>query len=205
VAGNALLSMAVGGAAGQPPAAFHDVPMNYPAVDVNQQVGIIHAAYKCTIFGSLFDAGVAVGGVLPLSVARATGLTFTNASGAMTMPATTVNQLLDLGFSAAGGTVSTLNLVVENGTPATQNVIPAGGIPIPQTPLVRNQPLVISLPANGTLTAGPYMPTAGADHMVISLGSAAATLQFVGAGRAVDANCAAPTPKVILYDAPVTG
>lgn len=205
VAGNGLLSMAVGGAPGQPPAAFHGVPLHYPAVGVNQQVGIIHAPYRCTALGSRFDVGIAVGAQLPLSVDRATGLTFTDASGALVLPAGTVNQLLDAGFTGAAGTVTELTLTVDGGTPTSQNVIPAGGIPIPPTAFTRGQPLVVPLPAGGTLTAGPYLPAAGANHLVVSLGTAAATLRFTGGTGDVSATCAAPDPQVVLYDAPVTG
>jgi hypothetical protein len=91
---------------------------------------------------------------------------------------------------------------VDNGSPANPNVLP-GGTTIPVTTLVRDTPVIVSLPTAGTVTAGPFKPTAGAASMVIGMGSAAATLQFNGNGQNVKATCPKPEPDALLVDAPL--
>ncbi|WP_232376597.1 hypothetical protein [Amycolatopsis aidingensis] len=204
VAGNALLSMAVGGPAGGPPLAFHDVPLNYPAVPVNNQAGIINAPYRCTVLGSRFDVGIAVGAFTPLSVSRNGSIRFTEASGALIIPAATVGELLDAGINTVSGRVRELNLIAEGGAPGRSNVL-GDGFDFPETTLTRGQDLVVELPPDdGTLTAGPWRPVAGSGHVKITLGTAAAELSFNGQDP-TSATCAAPDPEVILLDAPVTG
>lgn len=202
-AGNALLSIAVGGPAGQPPSKITGAPLDYPVPPAESLIGIINAPYHCTLGGQPLDVGIAVGGTIPLSVKAGGSLSFTNASGALTIPPATVNALLDAGVRTVSGRVTTQNLVVEGGTPAVQNVA-AAGIDIPQTTLVRNQKIVISLPQQGTLTAGPFTPLPGAESVRISLGDAAADFRINGSAQTIRATCATPSPQVILVDNPVT-
>ncbi|WP_091455506.1 hypothetical protein [Actinokineospora iranica] len=204
VAGNALLSMAVGGPAGLPPLAYHNVPMNFPPIPVNNQIGIINSPYRCTVLDAPFDVGIAVGAFTPLSVTRTGSIEFTESSGALIIPAATVDKLLKAGITKASGRVKELNLVAEGGSPKISNVL-GDGFPIPETTLVQGQDLVVELPPNGaTLTAGPWTPDAGSNHVKISLGTASAELSFNGAAP-TSATCAVPSPEVILLDAPVTG
>jgi hypothetical protein len=93
------------------------------------------------------------------------------------------------------GTVSELNLEVEGGTPQTLNVIPDQGVQIPLTTLVRDQRLVVPLPADGTLTAGPFTPSPGSQNVRVMLGGAGAQLTFSG-GAPTRATCAKPSPSV---------
>ncbi|GAB3563652.1 hypothetical protein GCM10027445_06170 [Amycolatopsis endophytica] len=202
-AGNALLTIAVGGPAGQPPSKITGAPMNYSVPPAESLIGIINAPYHCTLGGQPLDVGIAVGGTIPLAVKAGGSLSFTDASGALTIPPATVNALLDAGVHTVSGRVTTQNLVVEGGTPAVQNVA-ADGIDIPETTLVRDQKVVLSLPANGTLTAGPFKPVAGADSVRISLGDAAADFRINGSTQTIRATCATPSPQVILVDNPVT-
>ncbi|HEY3479474.1 MAG TPA: hypothetical protein VGL02_11325 [Streptomyces sp.] len=95
-----------------------------------------------------------------------------------------------------------LNLVVRGGTPAVQNV--AADVVIPPTPLVRDQDIVLPLPANGTLSAGPFRPDPGANSVAVSLGSAAATIAFNGNAGELPITCGAPSPEVYLVENPVT-
>lgn len=203
-AGNALLTIAVGGAPGQPPAKITGAPLNFAEPASNELIGIINAPYACTLAGERLDVGIAVGARIPLVVKRGGSFRFTEASGALTIPAATVNRLIDRGRTTAAGTVTRLDLTVEGGTPATQNVIPAGGVAIPETPLVRDTAIVVPLPASGTLTAGPFAPVSGARSVAVSLGSAAADLSFNGSPGTVPAACGAPSPRVYLVDNPVT-
>jgi hypothetical protein len=202
-AGNALLTIAVGGKGGQPPAKLTGQPLNFAEPASNELVGIVNAPYTCTLNGEPFDVGVAVGANIPLVAKKGSAFSFTKASGALVIPGATVNKLIDKGYTTAGGKVTSLNLAIEGGTPATQNVIPAGGLPIPTTTLARDKEIVIPLPADGTLTAGPFTPVSGAKSVAVSLGSAAADFTFNGQASAA-ATCATPSPTAYLVDNPVT-
>jgi hypothetical protein len=201
--GNALLSVAVGPQVdSSKPGLYENEPLSYPTVAAGNLVGIVNAPYKCDIGGTQYDVGIAVGGVIPLAVKKAGTLSITQASGAITLPAATVNRLLDAGYTSLQGKVDELRLIVDNGSPANPNVLP-GGTTIPVTTLVRDTPVTVSLPTAGTVTAGPFKPTAGAASMVIGMGSAAATLQFNGNGQDVKATCPKPEPDALLVDAPL--
>ncbi|HEX5357946.1 MAG TPA: DUF6801 domain-containing protein [Aquabacterium sp.] len=201
--GNALLSVAVGSQVDpSKPALFEGEPLSYPTVAAGNLIGIVNAPYKCDIGGQRYDVGVAVGGVIPLAVKRTGTLSITQASGAITLPATTVNRLMDAGVTSIQGKVDELKLIVDNGTPANPNVLP-GGTAIPSTSLVRDKAVVLSLPTNGTVTAGPFKPSATAASMVIGMGSAAATLQFNGSNQTVPVSCPKPEPDALLVDAPI--
>lgn len=200
--GNALLRVAVGGPAGQPPAKIQGAPLDFPEPDSNEVVGIINAPYECSLGGTPLDVGIAVGGNFPLSMRRGTSFSFTDASGALTLPAGTVNKLIDMGYTSASGEVTRLDLNVEGGSPAVDNVA-EDGIEIPTVRLVRDQKIVLSLPADGTLTAGPYSANPGAGSVAVSMGAAAANFTFDGSTRA-SATCETPSPKVYLVDTPVT-
>ena len=203
-AGNALLSVAVGPEIDpSKPSLWEGEPLSFPTVASNSLVGIVNAPYKCQMNGKTYDVGIAVGGVLPLSIKSTGNITITDASGALTVPAATVNRLMDEGITTISGTVSELHLSVEGGSPANPNVLPSAGVPIPVTTLQRDTKIVLSIPASGTLTAGPYKPTAKGTNMVIGMGTAAATFQFNGSGNNVQATCAKPSPEALLVDAPV--
>ena len=160
------------------PARYEGEPLNFPKAGSGQVVGIVNAPYTCTIADKQYAVGIAVGGNFPLAVKRTGTLSFTNASGALTVPAATVNQMLYDGISTVQGRVDELRLVVEGGTPNSPNVLPTG-TEIPLTRLERDKAIVLSLPTVGTVQAGPYKPDANAQFMVIGMGSAAATFQFL--------------------------
>ncbi|RZL10590.1 MAG: hypothetical protein EOP40_05825 [Rubrivivax sp.] len=201
--GNALLSVAVGPQVdASKPALYEGEPLSFPPVAAGNLVGIVHAPYKCDIGGQQYDVGVAVGGVIPLAVKRTGTLPITQASGALTLPAATVNRFLDAGITSVQGKVDELRLIVDNGTPANPNVLP-GGTVIPQTFLQRDKPLTVSLPTSGTVTAGPFKPSATAESMVIGMGSASASLQFNGSSQVIKATCPKPEPDALLVDAPI--
>ncbi|GAA4425386.1 hypothetical protein ACFQV2_14560 [Actinokineospora soli] len=201
-AGNALLTVAVGGPAGQPPSKLQGQPLNFPPVAPGFVDGIINAPYRCTFGGDALDVGIAVGGTFPLSVPRTGQFSFTKASGALTIPAATVNKLLDRGFSGQfSGRVTRLDLVVEGGLPATQNV--AADIAVPPTPLVRDRDIIVSLPATGTLTAGPFAPTPGATSLAIRMGAASAELTLNGS-TPLPVTCGEPAVPVYLLENPIT-
>ncbi|MBE1530962.1 DUF6801 domain-containing protein [Actinomadura algeriensis] len=200
--GNALLRVGVGGPEGQPPAKIQGAPLDFAEPDSNEVIGIINAPYECSLNGTPLNVGIAVGGNFPLSMRRGSSFSFTDASGALTIPAETVNQLIDMGYTSASGEVTKLDLNVEGGSPAIDNVAD-GGIDIPTVQLVRDQKIVLSLPANGTLTAGPYSANAGAESVAVSMGDAAANFTFNGSTKAT-ATCETPSPTVYLVDTPVT-
>lgn len=201
--GNALLSVAVGSNVDPSrPARYEGEPLNFPKVASGNLIGIVHAPYKCTIGGKPYDVGIAVGATIPLAVKRFGSIMFSEASGAITLPAATVNQMMDDGINTIQGKVSELRLVVDRGTPANPNVLPAG-TDIPLTTLQRNTAVTISLPTNGTVSAGPFRPNWFADTMVVGMGSAAATLQFNSNGQSVPVSCPKPEPDALLIDAPV--
>ncbi|WP_207943447.1 hypothetical protein [Actinomadura sp. KC345] len=137
-------------------------------------------------------------------VGRFGSFSFNEASGALVIPPETVNRLVDQGHGSVSGTVTALNLQVEGGTPATQHVIPSGGVAIPETPLVRDRKITVPLPSDGTLTAGPFRPSSGAETVAVRLGSAAADLSFDGGSGSTPATCDEPSPKVYLVDNTVT-
>ncbi|MEU8123737.1 hypothetical protein AB0C21_33930 [Spirillospora sp. NPDC049024] len=199
-----VTDLTIGGAPGRPPAKIPGAPLNFPEPKSNELVGIINAPYTCVLGGEPLDVGIAVGARIPLVAERGGSFSFTEASGALVIPAGTVNRLVDEGRLAASGKVTALNLEVEGGTPAGQNVIPAGGIAIPRTPLVRDRQITVPLPGTGTLTAGPFTPASGAASVSVALGSATAELSFDGAPGTGPAECDAPSPKVYLVDDPVT-
>ncbi len=202
-AGNALLSVAVGPQVdASKPALFAGEPLSYPTVAPGNLVGIVNSPYNCNIGGKQYSVGIAVGGVIPLAVKKAGTLSITDASGALIVPAATVNQMLDDGINTIQGKVDELHLIVDNGSPANPNVLP-GGTPFPLTTLVRDQAITLSLPTTGKVTAGPFTPTAGAASMVIGLGAAAATFQFNGDGQSVKVSCPKPEPDALLVDAPL--
>lgn len=201
--GNALLSVAVGSNIdASKPARYEGEPLNYPPAPRGQVIGIVHAPYNCNVGGKQYDVGIAVGGNFPLALKRTSKFSFTEASGALTLPAATVNKMLDDGITSVQGRVDELRLVIEGGTEANPNVLP-NGTDIPRTTLQRNTPITLSLPTSGAIQAGPYTPAAGASTMVIGMGSAAATFQFNGNGQSVKATCPKPTPDALLVDAPI--
>jgi len=201
--GNALLSVAVGPQIDpSKPSLWENEPLSYPTVTAGNLIGIVNAPYKCNIGGTEYDVGIAVGGVIPLAVKKAGTLSITQASGAITLPAATVNRMIDAGYNTVQGKVDELHLIVDNGSPANPNVLP-NGTAIPVTNLVRDTPIIVSLPTTGTVSAGPFKPTTGAASMVIGMGSAAATLQFNSDGKNVKATCAKPAPDALLVDAPL--
>jgi hypothetical protein len=201
--GNALLSVAVGSQVDpSKPALYEGEPLNYPTVAAGNLIGIVNAPYQCDIGGTKYDVGIAVGGVIPLAVKKAGTLSITEASGALVVPAATVNKMLDAGITSIQGKVDELHLIVDNGAPANPNVLP-NGTPFPLTTLQRDTAITLSLPANGTVTAGPFKPTAGAASMVIGMGAAAATFQFNGNGQNVKVTCPKPEPDALLVDAPL--
>ncbi|MFT3858620.1 MAG: hypothetical protein QM742_14355 [Aquabacterium sp.] len=200
--GNALLSVAVGSQVdASKPARYEGEPLSYPKVAPGNLVGIVHAPYTCTMDGQQYDVGIAVGGVIPLAVRKSGSISFTQASGALTVPASTVNRLMDAGVTSIKGRVDELRLIVDRGTPTNPNVLP-DGTEFPTVTLQRNTPVTVSLPTAGTVTAGPFKPDAGAETMVIGMGSAAATFEFSN-GRTVKAVCPKPEPDALLVDAPV--
>lgn len=202
--GNALLSVAVGKEIDPSvPSRWEGEPLNFPKVASNSLVGIVNSPYKCQMNGKTYDVGIAVGGVLPLAIKSTQTMSITNASGALTLPAETVNRLMDEGVTSVSGRVDELRLTVEGGTPASPNVIPAAGVPIPTTVLQRDTKIVLSIPSTGTLSAGPYKPTAKGTNMVLGMGTAAATFKFNGSNADVKATCAKPSPEALLVDAPV--
>ncbi|WP_245788298.1 DUF6801 domain-containing protein [Amycolatopsis marina] len=201
-AGNALLTLGIGGDPGQPPSRIQGAPLNFEPIEPGYLVGIINAPYRCSLGGEPLDLGIAVGGEIPLSVPRNGSVSFRNASGALTIPKATVNKLLDMGLAGSfSGTVEELNLVVAGGTPAVQNV--AADLEIPPTELVRDKDVVLPLPVDGTLTAGPFHPKAGAESVAISLGSASATISANGDPTQLGISCDPPSPTVFLVDNPV--
>lgn len=201
--GNALLSVAVGSQVDpSKPARFEGEPLSYPPVAAGNLIGIVNAPYQCDIGGRQYDVGIAVGAVIPLAVKRFGSISFTQASGALTLPAATVNRLMEAGITSVQGRVDELKLIVNNGTPANPNVLP-GGTDIPPTVLQHDQAIVVSLPVNGTVTAGPFRPNLTAASMVVGMGSAAASLQFNGSGQTVKVSCPKPEPDALLVDAPV--
>ncbi len=203
-AGNALLSVAVGPEIDPSvPSLWEGEPLDFPPVASNMLVGIVNSPYKCQMNGKTYDVGIAVGGQLPLSIKSTQTLSITDASGALTVPAATVNRLLDEGVTSISGTVTELHLTIEGGTPTNPNVLPAAGVPIPLTTLQRDTKIVLSIPATGTLVAGPYKPVAKGTNMVLGMGTAAATFKFNGTGADVKATCAQPKPEALLVDAPV--
>lgn len=200
--GNALLSVAVGPQIDPSvPSLWENEPLSYPPVAAGNLIGIVNAPYNCTMGDKKYKVGIAVGGVLPLAVKKGGTISITQASGALTVPAETVNQMLDDGINTVQGKVDELRLIIDNGTPNNPNVLP-NGTSIPATVLQRDTKLVISLPTNGTVTAGPFKPT-GTQSVVIGMGSAAATFQFNGDGQNVKATCPKPEPDALLVDAPV--
>ncbi|MFC4912009.1 DUF6801 domain-containing protein [Actinomadura gamaensis] len=200
--GNALLTLGIGDGAGHLPGKITGAPLNYPEPASNELIGIINAPYRCTLNGEPMDIGIGVGATIPLTVKRGGSFSFTDASGALTLPAATVNKLIDKGYTRASGRVTKLDLVTEGGVPATQNVA-AAGIDIPEIPLVRDRKVVLPLPVNGTLTAGPFQPAEGAKSVAVLLGEAQADFTFNGDTRATG-SCGAPSPKVYLVENPVT-
>ncbi|RZI85569.1 MAG: hypothetical protein EOP38_04650 [Rubrivivax sp.] len=201
--GNALLSVAVGkNVDPSKPALYENEPLSYPKVAAGNLIGIVHAPYKCDIAGKQYDVGIAVGGVIPLAVKKYGTLSITEASGALTLPAATVNRLMDEGITSVQGKVDELKLIVDHGTPANPNVLP-GGTAIPATTLQRDKAITVSLPVNGTVKAGPFRPDGTSPSMVIGMGSAAGSLQFNGNGQNVPVTCAKPEPDALLVDAPL--
>jgi hypothetical protein len=152
--------------------------------------------------GKQYNVGIAVGGNFPLALKRTSTFSFTEASGALTVPAETVNKMMDDGINSLQGRVDALHLMIEGATVTNPNVLPSG-TEIPRIALQRNTPITVSLPANGTIAAGPYSPAAGAEFMVIGMGAAEATFQFNGNGQNVKATCAKPMPDALLVDAPI--
>jgi hypothetical protein len=203
--GASLLSIAVGGVPGGESIKWQDQPLNYPTPPANQLIGIVNAPYTCQFSnGKSYELGIAVGARIPLSIRKGTTLSFYEASGAVVLPAETVNQMIDDGYDQiAGGTVDKLTLKVQGGTPVEPNVIPAGGLPMPTVPLVRDQRVVFSLPQTGTLGAGPFTPTAGSESIIVGLGSAEARLKLGNDTTETSASCGAPSPDALLVDAAV--
>ncbi|MFB9729156.1 DUF6801 domain-containing protein [Haloechinothrix salitolerans] len=201
-AGNALLTVAVGGPEDQPPAKIHGQPLNFSETASNEAIGIINASYICELpaLGLEREVGIAVGGTFPLSLAPGESFSFVDASGALVLTPEVVNELIDLGFHTVAGTVNRLDMNVTGGTPAVDNVA-EGGIEIPESTLVRDERLVIPMPAEGHLTAGPYTPDAGSDGMLFAIGAAEADL--ILDGTSVSATCVEPDPPANLADAKV--
>jgi hypothetical protein len=152
--------------------------------------------------GKQYDVGIAVGGNFPLALKRNTAFSFTQASGALTVPAATVNKMLDDGINTIQGRVDELHLIIEGGTEPNPNVLPSG-TELPRITLQRDTPITVSLPTSGAIAAGPYKHTADAKFMVIGMGAAAATFQFNGSGASVKATCPKPEPDALLVDAPI--
>lgn len=200
--GASLLSIAVGGEPSDEVLNFQGQPLNFPKAPNNQLVGIVNAPYTCQIGGSSYKVGIAVSATIPLTVRKNGSLPFAEASGALVIPAETVDQFIADGRTSFGGNVTELTLAVEGGTPNDKNVIPPAGIAIPRTPLEAGKPIVIPLPASGTLSAGPFTPLPGSKAIIVGLGRAGANLDF-GDGSVTPATCAQPSPEALLVDAAV--
>lgn len=201
--GNSLLSVAVGDEVDpSTPALYENEPLDFAPVEEGHLIGIVHAPYHCTIGGEQYRVGIAVGATIPLAVERFGSIEFREASGAITLPAETVNRLLDAGYTSVRGRVEELNLIVEDGYIANTNVLP-GGTDIPSTPLQADTPVTVSLPTDSTVTAGPFFPNWFAESMIVGLGSASASLRFNGGGETVEASCPRPEPDAYLIDAPI--
>lgn len=200
-----LLSIAVGGQPDPTTINFTGEPLSFPKAPYNSLVGIVNSPYTCSFRGSSYDVAVAVQGTIPLTVARSQALPINNASGALTIPANTVNEFIDQGHTSVHGTVTKLTLTAQGAQPSEPNVLPAEGIAIPDTPLVRDQKLVIPLPASGTLNVAGFHPLATAKSVVLGLGSAEAQLGFDDQPATDTASCGHPSPDALLVDAPVTG
>ncbi len=205
--GASLLSIAVGGPPKTDVINFQNQPLNFPKAPTNQLIGIVNAPYQCQIGGSNYDIGIAVSATIPLTVKKTGSLPFAEASGALVVPAATVDRFIAEGKTSIGGIVRVLTLKVTGGTPDDANVVPPEGILIPQTPLVAGQKLTISLPETGTLSAGPFTPIAGAKAVIVGMGHAAADLYFndgpIVDQEATPATCAKPEPDALLVDAAV--
>lgn len=202
--GASLLSIAVGGEPNPTTINYQNNPLNFPKAPYNALIGIVNAPYKCSLGSDTIDVGVAVQGTIPLTVKRGYSLPIKEASGAFQIAPETVNKFLDEGKTSISGKVTKLTLRAEGAIPAEPNVVPAAGITIPPTPLVRDQRLTVPLPASGTLSAGPFFPTAGAEAIILSLGSAEAEIKFDDETTTTNASCATPSPDAILVDAAIT-
>lgn len=202
--GNALLLVGVSDDVDpSEPALFENEPLDFEPVEPGYLVGTVHAPYTCSIDGRDHEVGIAVGAIIPIAVKRFHTMRFEEASGALTLPPSTVNSLMDDGYTSVQGRVNELNLVVENGFVANTNVLP-GGEELPNVTLERDKRVTVPVPADGsTLTAGPFYPSWFAKSMVVGLGTASASLEFNGNGQTVEANCPMPDPNALLIDAPI--
>lgn len=203
--GASLLSIAVGGQPGGPTIKWQGQPLNYATPPSNQLVGIVNAPYTCSFgAGKKYKLGIAVGARIPLSIKKGTTLSFYEASGAIVIPAATVNALIADGYrTLRGGTVDQLFLTVQGASPAKPNVIPSGGLEIPSFSLTKGKEIVIPLPQSGTLGAGPFTPSASSESIIVGLGSASARLQLGTGSAETKVTCGAPSPAALLVDAAV--
>lgn len=203
--GASLLSIAVGGEPNDTPINWQNNPLNFPTAPYNALIGIVNAPYKCQFRGETIDVGVAVQGTIPLTVKRGNSLPIKEASGAFQIAPETVNRFIDEGHTSIKGKVTKLTLRAEGGTPTEPNVVPAAGITF-SAPLVRDQKLTVPLPASGTLSAGPFKTDATSAALILSLGSAQASISFGDEpdSAATQASCATPSPDAILVDAAIT-
>ncbi|SOD72256.1 hypothetical protein SAMN05892883_1665 [Jatrophihabitans sp. GAS493] len=201
---NALLTMEVG-ASSPNVQKYLGSSMNFPDVAIGQLVGTITSPYRCQFNGGNLDVGVAVNGLMPLSISRFDQFAISNASGALVVPTEQVNKLLDQGHSSISGSATALNLLTDNASPKSVNALSGGAIALPRTPLVRDHPVVLPLPATGTLKTPAMSPgwLTSATSMTVWLGSIAAQLSLDG-GTASAATCATPSPRVILGQFPIT-
>ncbi len=205
--GNSLLSVAVGeNVDPSKPAKYEGEPLDYPEIPSGTIVGIVNAPYSCNFKyedGSVdtYDLGIAVGGNFPLAVKRDVGLTFVEASGAITISPETAEKMAMNGITTIEGQVHELNLFADNGVPELLNVLP-DGTEIPPTLINSGVENIISLPTSGTVTAGPIFADNEEETLVVGLGSAKATLSInSGEYENVEVSCARPVPDALLLDA----
>jgi hypothetical protein len=202
-ANTALLSLEVGGQAGQPDALIDNVFVKYPAPAVGYDNGVIDVGYHCTLDDAPADIGIAFGAVSPLSLASGAKLQYKNADGALVFPTTLVNSLVGQGVGTVSATLRKLVINTEGGSPASVDIAAKGPLSINAKSLAFGQSLVVAAPEAGYLTVDPVARATSTAQIRMSAGEAEIDLYYNGNQQAHRLSCAAPTPRIFLGASPL--
>jgi hypothetical protein len=201
----ALLTMEVGGPAGQPDGKIEDVFVKYPTAAKNYDNGVMVPRYRCTLDGQPVEVGIAFGAVSPLKLSSNKTLQYKNASGALILPAPLVNSLLGKGVTSVSSSIRKLIVTTDGATKPSLDVATsnAGQLDTSVQPLVPDSPLIAVVPKQGDLTMPPIVKTSTSSVLRVSAGEAEVDLFYNHTSEAHRLSCGAPSPRIFLGASPL--
>lgn len=204
-ADTALLTMEVGGPAGQADGKIENVFVKYPAADKNYDSGVMVPRYHCALDGEAVDIGVAFGAVSPLKLGSDNTLRYQNASGALILPSELVNKMLGRGVTSVSSSIRKLVINTEGATKPSLDVVASNGssLDVGVQALAADTPFIGVVPKQGDLTIAPIVKTSASSVLRVSAGEADVDLFYNNGSQAHRLSCTAPSPRIFLGASPL--